>query len=1376
MQANGSAPDLSRRLAALSPEARVLLQKRLVQSAAGGSTAAEEIPLQARGERRDFPLSSAQERMWFNHQWRPDQPLYNESFGLNLKGDLKLNILRESFDLVMARHEIFTVTFHADEGQLFQRLGGCAAPQLEAHDLREFEEARREAAYRAGSERLLREPFRLEDGPLFRAGLWTMTHDRHRLIFVIHHIIFDGWSGAIFYRELFTTYSALIEGREPDLPPLGAQYVDFAAWEQTHFKEAAVTLDRQLEYWKKKLEGAPAPPQLPVDHHVRDTVVQIAGREVFVCPPESTEALKKLAKESGVTLFMALLAIFKLLLARYSGQEDIVLGLPTINRNQSTLGNMIGVFINTVILRTDVSGDATFREMLDRVRKTALEAQANQELPFERIVSALDLKGDAGRSLIHVMFDLQKKLETLAECPGLTIQSMDVGTGLTKFELVLAMEDTGSELKGVLDYAAEKFDEATAHQFARHFVAFMNSAVAQPDVPAKQFPIMTSEELAQLVVRGKDTSGSAHSSALFETGARALEHPEALALVEGDNHWSYRKLQTFAGQLAAFLRGQNIGRGQHVALVLPGGADLVTAELAVMMAGAAFVPIDPTYPAARVAFLIQDCDAKLVIAHSKSRDTLPVSVRTVYLDLDRPEIDRAEPVDYSAETLDTDPAYVIYTSGSTGQPKGVSVSHGALANLIAWHRRAFDLTSADRATQLALVGFDASIWEIWPYLASGASVHFAPRELIADPAGMRDWLVKNKITISFAPTPLAEEMIELEWPSKVDLRFLLTGGDRLRKRPSRKLPFQVVNNYGPTENAVVATSGLVSSAVNGSAPSIGSPIDNVWARIVDGDMNLVPLGVAGELIVGGRSLAIGYHKQPALTLEKFVTLADGERAYRTGDLCRFRRSGEIEFLGRLDTQVKVRGCRIELSEIENVLLAHDAVCDAVVELRDFVNGNKQIVAYIVPRDLQLTAEALRNFVAKRSPSYMVPSCFVMVDAIPKTPNGKVDRKKLPSPEANGLSRPPHIEPRNPTESELVSLWKNLLNVDVVGVRDDFFQLGGDSLMATRLAVTIRNKFGRELPLARMLSAPTIEALGAYIDGTLQKVETLPSSVILLKSGGDSLPPLFLTPPASGSPACYASLVSAIQGDRAVYGFEAPGLVKGKPVRCFKAVARKYVEALVVVQPEGPYHMAGWSLGGPVAFEMACQLREAGHAVAYLGMIDAALPENGRLPGGMSVLWPLWCILSYPFKQHRPLNYRNFSALARSLGLSLPDSLNGLWRRGFWGGCRFTAEILANAARFLRVVFANLSGLKNYQPQRFDGEVSLYQTALDGLPEGSDSPLVTSLSRWARRVKVYDAPGSHMTLVLDHETVTGFAPSFEASLNPFENAAFTRSRR
>ncbi|MGB9370035.1 MAG: amino acid adenylation domain-containing protein [Xanthobacteraceae bacterium] len=1359
------AATLSKRLAALSPQQRALLTRRLLQDASPDAISPnDKIPSHSRDNRREFPLSAAQERMWFNHQWSPDQPLYNETFALKLEGRVRAEILAQSFDLVMARHEIFSTTFHSAEGRLLQRVAACSLPRLDIRDLRDLAAGRRVAKYQAEAQVLVREPFQLDKGPLFRAALWRLDEDQYRLLFTMHHIIFDGWSGGIFFRELFGAYAALLEGREPKLGAVDAQYADFALWEQTHFTDAAPLLERQLEYWKERLQGIDGPLQLPVDRQISDDRAHAGGREVFSCPADTIDGLKRLARESNATLFMALLAVFNIVLMRYSGQDDILVGLPTTNRTQSSLNGIVGVFINTIILRTDLSGDPTFRTVLARVRDVAMGAQANQEVPFQRVVQSLGLKGDGARSLARVLFDFQKKVDLFVETPGFTVRGAEVTNGMAKFDLVLAMEDSGDEIKGILDYDAEKYEAATAQQIARHFNTLMRSVAAAPDSPITLLPMLGDDELALVEASGLDTSDRQSVSACVATERFAQEAPQALALSDGVTQFTFGELSALATQVANFLSRRNVGRRQTVALFMPPGPALVAAQFGIMKAGAAFVPIDPTWPADRVAFLIRDSRAALTIVGDDQVNDIQASGETIRLSQVLNEAPKADSLSAPSTTEPDDPAYVIYTSGSTGQPKGVALSRSNLANLAVWHQRAFGVSPNDRASQMASVSFDASVWEIWANISAGASIHFPPRGLIADAARTRDWLVQRDITISFAPTLLAEELIELDWPASTKLRWLLTGGDRLRKHPKRDLAFRLVNNYGPTEATVVTTSGLVESAAQGGAPSIGRPIDNVWLRIVDRNLQPVPPGVWGELIVGGRAVGLGYWGSAESAAGGFATLPDGRRVYRTGDLCRIRRDGEIEFLGRADRQVQVHGCRVELSEIERTLLELPDIREAAVVPRESPDGRVSLAAYLVPAGgAAPKPEALRTYLAAKLPSYMLPSSFATIGQLPRTTSGKTDWKRLAEDAGAGGSRAAFCKPRTVTESRLVELWQQILRLSAVGVQDDFFQIGGDSLSATRLALRVRELFDIDLPLSRMVARPTIEALASFLDDAQQRTEKLPDEIVPLRSGRGMQPPLFLAPPASGSPACYAVWASAFEGDRAVYGLLSPGFSGGKVAASIPDQARAYLTAIYAVQSSGPYHIAGWSLGAPLAFEIACQLREAGKQVAYLGLVDGALPENGKLPGNISLLRGLWWAVTYPFSERMPLNYATVRQLANFLGIALPPSLLNVRQRGWRASAQFLGELVAGAGRSLRVFLANVRGLRSYQPRYFDGAVTLFRTQPPA--DVSEDALLNSMAKWCARVDMRDAPGTHMTLILDPQQATQFAPMFESTLEP-----------
>jgi amino acid adenylation domain-containing protein len=1364
MRDETNAAVLSRRLASLSHGQRTVLHRYVLKTGAR-THSAEEIPIQPRGEARDFPLSSAQERMWFNHQWSPDQPLYNESFGLRLDGCLDSDRLAKSFDFVMRSHEIFTVTFHAEEGRLIQRPGGCPAPKLIVRDLSDTPAASREPIFEVEWQQMVREPFRLSEGPLFRSELWRLAATEYRLVFAMHHIIFDGWSGAQFFRELFTAYNALCEGRELEPPPPRAQYLDFAVWERKWFEESAARLNEQLDYWKGQLAGDLVPVRLSADRQCLRVGPHRSEREVFICPSEAVDALKQLARDSGATLFMALLAVFHLLLARYSGQDEILVGLPTVNRTRSALSEIIGVFTNMAIFRTANPAGKTFRELLGLVRTTALSAQANQEIPIEQVIRALGLQGSEGRSLVTALFDLQKKPHSLIEVPGLAIQSIDVGNGLAKFDLVLAMEDSGDEIKGILEYDAEKFDPETARAFVRHFCVLMESAASRPDIPAGRLPIAAADELPQMEVRGCETRPVLPWVA-GEFRKRAAEKPRAIALASAGRQWTYGEFAAQAGRLGAYLEGRGVAQGEHVAIYLPGGPEALIAQLAVMLAGGVFVPIDPADPPARTEFILRDCEAVAVITTGEFAGRLPADLPAVLLDRDRVAIDRLRPIEARAPESAGEPVYLIYTSGSTGSPKGVVVSHGGLANLVAWHRRAFSVTARDRATQLASIAFDASVWEVWPYLAAGASLHFPPREHMADAARLRDWLVKNRITLSFAPTLVAEELVALEWPAGTALRYLLTGGDRLRNRPTRNLPFQFVNNYGPTENAVVATSGVVSHVVSDAdagRPSIGRPIDNVFLLVLDPNLGPLPRGIPGELAVGGEGLATGYWHRPSLTAEKFVTLPDGRRIYRTGDLCRLKRDGEVEFIGRIDSQVKLRGCRVELGEIESALLEHPGVRDAVAIVRESVVGRPQIIAYFVPSEPAPGSEELRRHLAGMLPGYMSPSHFVPIAAVPRKVNGKVDQKALPPPESAAPAQRTSTPPRMASEKKVAAIWSRILHVPAPLLQDDFFQSGGDSLLATRLVLAIREECGVDVPLARMMARPTIEGLAECLETAAAAANRLPGGVVPLKGGRSSLAPLFLAPPAAGSPACYLALASAFEGERPVYGLEAPGLTRGTPCSDIVLQARCYIQTITAIQPHGPYYLAGWSLGGPVAFEIACQLSAAGEEIAYLALMDAGLPEGGKLPGGLSWTRPMWWALSFPFTERVAWNYATFHTLASWVGVRFPESWSVVFRGGWRGAVRIAGEFFARIWRSLRVFVASVKSLKRYQPRRFEGAVLLFQTASHAGPANGDGVLRDNLRKWSGYVEVHRAPGSHMSLMLDPKTASAFAPQFEATL-------------
>ncbi|HYH80916.1 MAG TPA: amino acid adenylation domain-containing protein, partial [Longimicrobium sp.] len=926
-----------------------------------------------------------------------------------------------------------------------------------------------------------RRAFDLSAGPLFQAGLLRLGAEDHVLLLSMHHIVSDGWSMGVLFRELSALYEAYREGGESPLPELAVQYADHAAWQREH-----LVLEGELAYWRERLADAPALLELPTDHP-RPAVRTFRGANARVqLPAELLERLRTLGRSEGATLYMVVLSAFQALLSKYGGSEDIVVGSPIAGRGRGEVEGLIGFFVNTLVLRTDVSGDPSFRELLGQVREVTLGAYEHQEMPFEKLVAELSPERSLSHSpLFQVAFTLDNAQDTGGGLAGLSVRGVGTGLESAKFDLSLGLTETAQGLRGGLTYSTDLWEAATMQRLVGHFTRLVEQAAADPDVRISRVSLLNEAERRQVVEEWNRTAVEYPTSACIHelVAAQAERTPEALAVVCGEDALTCHELDARANRLARRLVGLGAGPEVRIGICLERGPEMVVAMLAVLKAGAAYLPLDPAYPADRLASMLADSGARILVTQASLRGLLPAEgVRTVRVDADAAEIAAEPDVAPRAAAAPENAAYVIYTSGSTGTPKGVEVTHGALLNLVQWHRQAFAVTEADRATQLAGLGFDASVWELWPYLASGAAVHLvADEETRTSPAALRSFLLGRRVTVAFAPTPLAEALLALEWPAEAPLRLLLTGGDALLGRSRADLPFELVNNYGPTENTVVATSGVVAAARgSGRAPGIGRPIHNVRAYVLDRRLEPVPVGVPGELCVGGAQVARGYLGRAGLTAENFVPdpfRGPGARMYRTGDQVRWLASGELEFLGRLDRQVKVRGFRIELGEIEGALRRSEGVADCVVVAREDVPGEKRLVAYVVG---EARAEALRDRLRRSLPEYMVPSAFVFLDALPLTPSGKLDRKALPAPElASAEDR--YVAPRTPVEEVLAGIWAEVLRLERVGVHDSFFELGGHSLLAARVVSRIRELFGVEVPLRALFEGPTVAELAGRVE-------------------------------------------------------------------------------------------------------------------------------------------------------------------------------------------------------------------------------------------------------------------------------------------------------
>ncbi len=1054
-----------------------------IEAARGAGESVDAVPLRQVGRTGPIPASFAQERLWFLEQMRPGEATYAIPAALRMAGPLDAEALRRALEEIVRRHEALRTVFARSGGRPVQVVRPAERLELPVEEVAAGESP--EAALRARMQEEAQRLFDLEEGPLFRVALLRLGADEHALLLSMHHIVSDGWSMGVLLRELAALYAAFLADGPSPLAELPVQYADFAAWQRAWLQGEA--LERQVAFWRERLAGAPAVLELPTDHP-RPAVQGSRGAvHAFTVPLATADAARELGRREGVTLFMTLASAWALLLSRYSGAQELVVGVPTAGRTRRELEELIGFFVNALPLRAELGGDPSTRELLARTREAVLAGYAHQDVPFEKLVEELRVERSLAHSpIFQVMFTLMDAPLTVPELPGLAMRAMEGQTGTAKFDLTLGVLNAEDGLRAELEYATDLFDRASAERLGERFRALLEGMIADPARPVSGISFLAEDEREQVLRgwAGARTEVPLARLAHQLVAAHAATRPDAVALVDGAAALTWAELVGRAHRLANHLRRRGVGPETRVAVCMERGAEAVVAQLGVLAAGAAYVPLDPAYPAERIAYVVGDAGAPLLLTQARLlRRLAGLPVQTLALDAAWPRIEAEE----SAEAPESgvgaaNLAYVIYTSGSTGRPKGVLVTHAGLLNLVGWHAREFGDGAGDRMTQLAGPGFDATVWETWPFLAAGAELHVVPEEVRAAPAALRDWLLASRITVTFLPTPLAEAALALEWPADAPLRTIHTGGDTLHLRPRPGLPFGLVNDYGPTECTVIATAGTVEpSDGSGRVPGIGRPVDNLAAYVLDAAMQPVPPGVPGELFLSGASLARGYLGRPDLTAEKWLpdpfSEVPGARMYRTADRVRWRADGELEFMERVDRQVKVRGFRIETGEVEAVMAEHPAVREAVVEVRGDAR-ERRLVGYVVAApDAPLDASELRRHLGERLPDYMVPSAFVFLEALPVTPNGKTDRAALPEPRREAED---HAEPRNEVEDAVAAVWREVLGLERVGVHDNFFELGGHSLLLAQVHERLREALALQIPIVDLFRFPTVAALAEHL--------------------------------------------------------------------------------------------------------------------------------------------------------------------------------------------------------------------------------------------------------------------------------------------------------
>ena len=1079
-----SREDLPNTRAQLSGQRQELLERWLKGKAA---RAVDTTHIEQRLERSRAPLSFSQLRLWFLDQLVPGSASYLIPMAMRLKGVLDIDALEVSLKELTRRHEILRTSFVTVEGQPSQVIAPEFAVTLPVVSLKNVAEEEREALAHKFIFEESQTPFDLSQTPLWRAKLLSLDTDDHVLLLMMHHIIADEWSLGVLLRDVAALYEALVTGTRSALPDLPIQYADFAAWQQQWLQ--GEECQKQLSYWKEQLAGPLTVLALPTDGP-RPPVSSFRGdKEWLSFPPELTSRLKELSRQQGATLFMTLLAAFSTLLHRYTGQKDVVVGTPVANRNRKETEGLIGCFVNTLVLRTDFSGDPSFEELLLRVRRAALSAYTNQDLPFEKLVEELQPERDLSRNpLCDVFFVFQNTPMPTLELAGLDLTPMQIDNATAKLDLTLSLSEEPDGLTGYLEYSTDLFRAATIKRMAAHLSALLEGLTAHPQQGVSALPLLTAAERRQFIRWNKTERSYSQELCLHQLFESQVElSPLAPALVFDEQQITYRELNSKANQLAHHLRGLGVGPENIVAVCMERSIEMVVGLLGILKTGAAYLPLDPTYPKERLAFMLSDANAAVVLTQASLKEPLPAfEGALVFLDTDWPHIAQHNEENPNTSVDSQNLAYVIYTSGSTGKPKGVQVQHASVVNLSQWHQSAYGIGPKDRATQVARLVFDASVWEIWPYLAAGASVYLVDDGTLASPARLVQWLAKNQITISFLPTPLAHAVLQESWPPSSALRTMLTGGDVLRRTTEAPFPFKLVNNYGPTESTVVATWGEVETGKTRQEPSIGRPIYNTQVHILDRKLGAVPAGITGEIYLGGAGLARGYLNRADLTAERFIpdpfSAESGARLYKTGDLASYLADGRIEFRGRADEQVKIRGYRVETAEVETVLARHAAVKQAVVIGRQDDAAEKRLIAYVVfNRSQAETASALRSFLKEKLPDYMIPALFISLEELPLTPSGKIDRRALPARDHERPSlKTQFVAARTPAEKALAEIWCQILSLPQVGVHDNFFELGGDSILSIQIIARAR-KTGFRFTPQQIFQHQTIAQLVAAAD-------------------------------------------------------------------------------------------------------------------------------------------------------------------------------------------------------------------------------------------------------------------------------------------------------
>ena len=1348
---------MTQRIEELSVAKRILLEKKLRERnrASKPSTA---IPLRA--DRSIAPLTYNQQSLLFLSQLNPSASTYNLTDAMRLSGTLNQAALQQALEKIFARHDSLRTTFVEIDGEPKQKISDSQSLPLSWKDFSAYpSDVRETEALKFLSEEAAR-PISLEKS-LSNFVLIKLDEQEHILFLTIHHIISDGTSLGVFWNEFAQLYSDYAQQNRPQLTELSIQFGDYAAWSLQQEKDS----DQQLQYWKKQLASAPALLEFPTDRP-RPAVQSFRGAQISsVFSARLQNELKALNRKEGVTMFMTLLGAFNVLLARYTDQDDLVVGAPVAGRTRTETESLIGFFVNTLVLRADLAGNPTFCEVLRRIKETTLDAFTNQDFPFEKLVAELRPE----RSLSHnpifqTAFALQPETSSV-KILGLQISPYKISAVTSKFDLFLSVSETADGLHTTIEYSTDLFDETTMQRLLQHYQNLLEGIVTDPQQRLSELPLLSAAELQQILIEWNDTATDYPKDLclqqLFE--AQVERTPDAVAIVSGEVNVSYQELNRRANRVAHTLRELAVKPDTLIGLFIDRSVEMVVGVLGILKAGGAYLPLDPAYPQARLEYMLNDANAPVILTQVSLRSRLPQTTAQIICLNEKEIFSRQNDENLTNLNKSEDLAYVIYTSGSTGQPKGSAIIHQGVSRLVL-NTNYVHLDSSDAIAQVSNISFDAATFELWGALLNGGRLVLINKDIALSPHEFSAQLREQKITAMFLTTALFN-LLSREVPTAfATLKTLIIGGDACDPGCCREVlkngaPVRLVNGYGPTESTTFATWHVIENVGEGSIP-LGRPISNSTIFILDRYMNPVPVGVQGEIYIGGDGLAREYLNQPELTKERFQVsgfrcqVSDVETSfpdtrhltpetcYRTGDIARYLPDGTIEFIGRKDHQIKLRGFRIELGEIENALLAHPSVQEVVLQV-DTSRNDKKLIAYYVAAAPLLVSD-LREFLKQRLPEYMVPSAWIHMEQFPLTPNGKVDRKKLPK--ADQLlteTKQEIVAAKDELEVRLINIWQEVLGIHLIGVRDNFFELGGHSLIAVRLFSAIQQAFGKQLPLAVLFQSPTIEQLAELLRE--QGWEPSWNSLVPLRPSGTASP-FFCVHAVGGNVLEYNSIVQHFDSEHPFYGLQAIGLDgQTSPLTSIEKMAAHYLHEMRQLQPSGPYYLGGRSFGGSVAFEMARQLHDQGERVALLAMLDTYPLGWLKLFSEVEAKEYQKKFLRLRIKQHcrnlASLNLRGKADYILSKAQFKMRKLKNIWWQLTEKNTQNSNQPLAEVLRKIEEI--NYLAVKKYAPQIYAGKVTFFCAE-------EEVSVAENITGWqtlaAGGVEIIRLPGDHQTII------------------------------